>query len=445
MVKQSKPFSKRIGLVTEPIVALKRTIKIRPHQKEKINLIITVGENKQIALDEIKKYEIEENIKKAFELSKAKNEAQSRYLRIKGTQIKDYQKMISYIIFYNPTKKENLEKLPKQKYDQSELWKYGISGDLPIILVKVKDSNDAYVVKEVLKAYEFFRTKNLETELVILDEEKHSYENYVREEIDSLVLNSQMSFLKNTRGGIFEISKNEISKQDLNLLNFVSTIVIDASKGGIKNAIKEMEDEYLEKYKDVGKETENILIEDDNNENIDILQNTENLKYYNEYGAFSEDGKEYLIKVNKENRLPTIWANIMANEKFGTLVTESMGGYNWHKNSRLNRVTSWHNQASYDIPSEIIYLKDEETKKVWSLGLNPMPDNKNYNVVYGFGYTKYIHKSNGLEQELEIFVPKEDSLKVQILKLKNTTLNSKKMKIIYYIKPVLGEDEIKTN
>ena len=152
---------------------------------------------------------------------------------------------MSYIIFYNPSKKEILEKIPKQKYEQSELWKYGISGDLPIILIKIKDSNDSYVIQEVLKAYEFFRTRNLETELIILDEEKHSYENYVREEIENLVLNSQMSYLKNSRGGIFEISKNEISKQDYNLLNFVANIVIDASKGGIKNAIKELEENYL--------------------------------------------------------------------------------------------------------------------------------------------------------------------------------------------------------
>ena len=445
MVKQSKPFSKKIGLVTEPIVALKRTIKIKPNQKEKINLIIAVGENKEKIKKEIQKYKIEENIKKAVELSKAKNEAQNRYLRIKGTQIRDYQKMMSYIVFYNPTKKLNLEKLPKDKYKQSELWKYGISGDLPIILVKIKDSNDAHVVKEVLKAYEFFRTKNLETELIILDEEKHSYENYVREDVENIIQNSQIAYLKNIRAGIFELSKNEISKDDLNLLNFIATIIIDANKGGIKNALKELEEEYLEKYKDVGKEQQITLIENENNENIDILENIDNLKYYNEYGAFSEDGKEYLIKVNKENRLPTIWSNIMANEKFGTLVTESMGGYSWHKNSRLNRVTAWQNYACYDIPSEIIYLKDMQTKKVWSLGLNPMPDSKNYNVIYGFGYTKYIHKSDGLEQELEIFVPKEDGIKVQILKLKNTTLNRKKIKIVYYMKPVLGEDEIKTN
>ena len=445
MIKNSNPLSKKIGLVTEPVVALKRTIKVKAQQRTVINLIISAGEEKEKVLENVKKYKLEQNVKKAFELSKAKNEAQSRYLRVKGTQIRDYQKILSYIIFNNPAKKLNLERLPKRKYEQCELWKYGISGDIPIILVKIKDINETYVIKEVLKAYEFIRTKNFEVELVIIDEEKHSYENYVKEEIEGLILNSQLSYLKNIRGGIFELSKNEISKEDLELLEFLAKIIIDGNKGGLKNALKDIEEEYIEKYKNIGNDPENIIIGTENTENIDILENTERLKYYNEYGAFSEDGKEYLIKVNKNNKLPTVWSHIMANDKFGTLVTENMGGYTWYKNSRLNRITCWQNHANIDIPSEIIYLKDLDTKRAWSLGLNPMPDDKNYNVVYGFGYTKYIHKSNQIEQELTIFVPKEDSVKVEILKLKNMSLNRKKLKLIYYIKPVLGEDEIKTN
>ena len=333
-------------------------MKVKKQEKSTVNLIIAVGETKEKVIENIKKYTVEENIKKAFELSKAKNEAQTRYLRIKGSQIRDYQKMLSYIIFNNPSKKLNLEKLPKQKYSQSELWKYGISGDLPIILVKIKDSNDTYVVKEVLKAYEFMRTKGFETELVIIDEEKYSYENYVMEDVEEAVWNSQLSYLKNIRGGIFELNKNEISKEDMNLLQFIAGIIIDSKKGGISHSLKDIEEEYLEKYKKIPNEPENIIIEPENQENIDILQNTENLKYYNEYGAFSADGKEYLIKANKDNQLPTVWSHIMANKKFGTLVTENMGGYSWYKNCRLNRITAWENQANYDIPSEIIYIKD---------------------------------------------------------------------------------------
>ena len=111
---------------------------------------------------------------------------------------------------------------------------------MPIILVKVKDLNDSDVIKEILKAYEFFRIKKVEVELVLIDEEKHSYENYVREEMENLVLNSHLAYLKNIRGGIFQLNKNEIDKKDMELLEFVATVIIDSSKGSLKNAINDI-------------------------------------------------------------------------------------------------------------------------------------------------------------------------------------------------------------
>lgn len=86
-----------------------------------------------------------------------------------------------------------------------------------------------------------------------------------------------------------------------------------------------------------------------------------------------------------------------------------------------------------------------ESKDVWSLGISPTPDNNDYYVTYGFGYSKYMHTSNGLLQELKMFVPKEDSIKVQILHLENKLAKRKEIKLIYCVKPVLDEDEIKSN
>ncbi len=97
------------------------------------------------------------------------------------------------------------------------------------------------------------------------------------------------------------------------------------------------------------------------------------------------------------------------------------------------------------MPSEIIYLEDMESKNIWSLGINPTPDNNDYYVTYGFGYSQYTHTSNGILQELKMFVPKEDSIKVQILHLENKLAKRKEIKLIYCVKPVLDEDEIKSN
>ena len=187
-----------------------------------------------------------------------------------------------------------------------------------------------------------------------------------------------------------------------------------------------------------------IIYEDETND-IDIIDKLQNSKYYNEYGGFSNDGKEYVIRINKENRLPSVWCNIMANDKFGTVVTENMGGYTWYKNSRLNRLTAWNNSPVTDVPSEVIYLKDKNSKKIWSLGLNPLPDDNDYNITYGFGYSKFSHTSQGIIQKLDVFVPREDSVKVQILELENIKPQKQELKIVYYVKPVLDEDEIKSN
>lgn len=440
-VQNSTPLSRKAGLTTEGIVALKNTIKVKPSEKVYVDLILSVEYDRDLAILNMDKYKVMENVAREFEIVKAKTEAEARYLEIKGKDIDIYQTILSYILFDNPVR--NNSNLAYKIYDQKDLWKYGISGDLPIITVTIKYINDIYVIRQILKAYEFFRTKNIKVELVIINEDNYSYENYIKDEIESAILNSHQAFLKNTKGGIFVLSKSEMDIQDVNLIKFVSTLIIDSHLGSLENVIKDMENEVLDNYRVIEK-AEHILLGEDSTKDIDILNNIPNAKYFNEYGAFSEDGKEYFIKINKENKLPTTWSNIMANDKFGTVVTESGGGYTWYKNSRLNRVTSWHNSSSTNIPSEIIYLKDEENGRIWTPTAMPMADDKNYNVVYGFGYTKYIHSSDDLMQELEVFVPQEDSAKVNILTLKNNAPKKKKIKIVYYVKPVIGEDEIKS-
>ena len=444
-VEKSLPFSKKLGLVTEPMIALRKTIKIGIGQKKMVSLILSINQDKNIAIKNLEKYKNLENIKRAFEISKAKAEAESRYLDIKAKDINLYQKVLGYILFDNPLRARFLRKLNISNFSQSDLWKYGISGDLDIILVKIRDSNDIYVIKQVLKMYEFFRNKNIKMDLVFLDEEKHTYENYVREEIESQILDRHLHFLKNTRGGIFVLSKNEMPKKDVDLITFLASFIIDSHLGDLNHRIQDLEEEYFQGIQNIPEEYFATNIEQENfKSQIDILKNEDN-KYYNGYGAFSPDGKEYLIKINKQNKLPTVWSHIIANENFGTLVTENMGGYTWYKNSRLNRISNWSNEAFSDTPSEVIYMEDCKTGKKWSLGLNPMPDENDYNIIYGFGFCKYIHECLGITQELEVFVPNEDSVKINILRLNNNTVERKKIKIIYYIKPVLGEDELKSN
>ncbi len=444
MVKESKPFSQNMGLVTEPGLAMKRTVKIMPGEKIILDLLVCISYEKETISKLLEKYKNTKIITKTFELARAKVEAETIYLRLKGSDLEKYQKLLSYIILNNPLKKLILNKLPKKIYSQSKLWKYGISGDLPIILVKIEDLNDMYVVQDVLKAYEFFRSKNIKIDLVILNNEENSYDQYVNYEIENAILNKQMEFLKNQFGGIFVINSNQIEKEDKDLLIFKANIVIDSKKGDIKTQLEDLEEEYLKTLKNIGLDAKVEYIFG-NDTQAGVSLDTSNLKYYNEYGGFSEDGLEYTIKLEKDAKLPSVWSMILANKTFGTLVTQNLGGYTWHKNSRLNRLSSWNNNPAFDIPSEIIYLKDYNTGKKWSLCNNLNSQNSDSYITYGLGYVKYKSIQNNIMQELNIFVPKKDNVKINILKLKNLEPNKRNLKLIYYIKPVLGEDEIKTN
>lgn len=159
------------------------------------------------------------------------------------------------------------------------------------------------------------------------------------------------------------------------------------------------------------------------------------LLYDNEYGGFSKDGKEYKIKIKKNERTPMPWSHIMANDKFGTLVTANGGGYTWHGNSRENKLTSWSNDMIGDAASEIIYIKTNEG--VYTA--TPIVTNdREYIITYGLGYAVYETEYEEIEQKLTIFIPKDGCEKINILKLKNNSEELKEIKLYYYINPVLG-------
>ncbi len=447
-VEHSNTFSKSMGLVTEPAVAMKRTVRIKPNDKISFQLILVAGNKEEEIIPLIQKYSSEEKIKKTFELVKAKSIEEARYLELSGKEIETSQEILSYLIKQNPMKKLYISSYAKRKYKQEELWKFGISGDDPILLVKIRDANDIYVIEELLKIYEYLKIKNIEIELVILNQEKYSYEQYVKEAIENAILNRHLSYLKNRKAGIFVLNEYELSKEDKEILEYRSNLKIDAHWGNLKSQLEQMQENYKNSIKNIGNiEAKQIVLEEEmiRGNELDQIQTSKPIQYYNEYGAFFNEGKEYVIKVNEDSKLPTVWSHILANKHFGTVLTEGMGGYTWSGNSRLNRISAWNNNPCFDIPSEIIYLKDLENGKAWSLGSRPMPDKSDYYITYGFGYAKYEHTSLGIIQQAEIFVPREEKIKINKVTLKNTLPKKKKLKIFYYVKAVLGEDELKTN
>ena len=430
MVRNQRNFSKRISQVTEPIIAMKRTIKIAPKEIANINLLISASNNREEAIENLENVKSEEEIIRILNIAKVRVEEESKYLQIEGSKIDIYVRFLKYIL--------NLGKnaLNIDNAEINSLWKYGISGDNPILLVEIKNVEDIYVIEDVLTAYEYYRAKKIYIDIVILNKEIDVYERFVRESIYEVISNKQLEYLRNIKGGIFILNKDEIEKEDLATIRFKSRFIIDADIGNIETYVKELEENKVSE----------IRRDRNNNLNLEIYPlKKQDLLYDNSYGGFTSDGKEYYIYTNEENKLPAVWCNILANKFFGTVVTSNLGGYTWNKNSRLNRLTAWNNDRVLDIPSEIFYMKDEENKTVWTLNSGVIPNKNYYYITHGFGYSNFKNSNDNLNQELEVFVPCEESLKILKFKIKNLINEERKLKFVVYIKTVLGEDEIFTN
>jgi len=427
-IENSEKFSNNLGLVVDPILSFRRTIKIGKQEKIELNLIISVSQNKEEAIQKLNNYKSFENVKRTFEISKIRNEENARYLQVTGKEMQLYQKILSYLLNLNPLRKIYINKFEEYEFKQENLWSFGISGDFPIILVKISEVNEVYVIRSILKAFAFFKNKNIIADLIILNEEKNVYERYVKDAIFREIVNSNLSYLINNR--IFILNSNEIENKEI--LKFKADLIIDANKGSLENIILELEEEYLQKHKKV--KTQNQLKEETNFEKYSTKKL--DLKYSNEYGGFSSDGKEYIICVDKD--VPSVWSNVLANERFGTIVTQNLGGFSWYKNSRLNRISKWSNDTLIDTPSEEIYVQDESENKVWRLGKG------NLLVTYGFGYSKYEQNKLDIKQKLEVFVSMNKNIKFNLFEIKNNTNHTKKINLIYKVDTVLDEDEIKS-
>ena len=429
-IKNSEKFSNNIGLVVDPIISFRRTIKIEKQEKVELNLVISVSEDKKEAIEKLDIYKSFENVKRTFEISKVRNEENSRYLQITGKDMQIYQKILSYLLLLNPLRRLYINKYENNKFKIEDLWRFGISGDFPILLAKIEQVNDVYVIKDLLKAFRFFQNKNMIIDLVILNEEKNVYERYVKDAIFREISNLNLSYLINNR--IFVINLNEIDNSEI--LDFKANLLIETKRGNLENILLEYEEEYLRKYRGLDEKNKNVFIEETEFEKYNI-ENLD-LKYDNKYGGFSEDGKEYIIC--EDENVPSVWCNVLANENFGTIVTQNLGGFTWYKNSRLNRISRWSNDTVTDTPSEEIFIQDETNKKVWKIGKG------NLLVTHGFGYSIYEQNKLDIKQKLEVFVSMEHNIKFNLLKLKNNTNHTKKINLIYKVDVILDEDEIKT-
>jgi cyclic beta-1,2-glucan synthetase len=436
-VMEDRPLSNTTGAVLDPVFSLRRRVRIRPNQTVTCSFSTGVAESREEAMTLADKYHDPNIFERELQLAWTKAQVEMSHLNIDAEEAHLFQRLAARIIYSDPSLRPRPHVLALNTKAQSSLWAYGISGDLPIMVVRIDKPADLPIVKMLIRGHEYLHYKGLRLDLVILNDNPTSYMQSLEKELETIVRTSGLQGLQDKPGGVYLRQADQMPEADRILLHAVARAVIVSERGSLEDQIERQPVEELLPPSFVPRLPSQTYPESS--------VAPPDLTFFNGLGGFHQGGREYVTMLGAEQWTPAPWSNVIGNKSdFGFQVTETGGGYTWSLNSRENRLTPWSNDAVSDPPGEIVYLRDEDSGTVWSATPLPIREREPYIIRHGQGYSVFEHTSHGISQELLLFAPLEEQVKISLLRLRNRTARRRKITVTFYSELVLGVQRTST-
>ncbi len=425
------PLSNTVGSVLDPIVSLRRTITIPPNGTASITLVTGVAEHREVALAHVEKYQSPHMVERAFDLSWTHNLVTLHHLNVTEADAQLYGRLAGALLYADPARRANPGVQLDNKRGRSGLWSYGISGDSPIVLLRISDMTKIEIVADLIRAHSYWRMKGLTVDLVILHEDVSIYHQSLGNLISDLISSGIDAQMRDKHGGIFVRNLDQIPHDDLILLQATARVIVDDEKGTLAEQL-----EHRGLFEAV---IPPLKITRSHHADPAGPLPSRRLIFDNGHGGFTPDGHEYVITLQPGQTTPAPWVNVLANPDFGTVVSEAGSGYTWVENSHEFRLTPWSNDPVQDPAGEAIYIRDEQSGHYWSPTPSPARGETPYIIRHGFGYTVFEHSEHGIVSELWVYVAMDASVKFSVLKLKNFSGRPRRISVTNYCEWVLGD------
>jgi len=429
------PLTQTAGAVLDPSFSLRRRVRIVPGGTVQVTFTTAVAETREQAQTIATRYRDYGAVGRAFELAWTQSQVELRYLEITADDALRFQRLATFALYPDPRVRARPDTLRRNRLGQPGLWSYGISGDYPIILVRIKSGEDLPLVRELLQAHHYWRLKRMLIDLVILNENASGYTQGLQDQALGMIRSDRAGAWLNQRGGIFVVRSDQMNEAEQVLLLTVARMILTGRRGDLAGQLRRI---LAEDHQTVpGKRTTPAIQQRPPDVQTTTALPPEELQQHNGYGGFTRDGREFVIDLQPGRPTPAPWSNVIANENFGFIVSESGSSYTWSQNSRENRLTPWSNDPVEDPAGEALYLRDETTGTVWS----PLPQPAGagaFRVRHGSGYSTFEQWRDDLFSRLTMFVPPADSVKIYRLHLHNRTGEPRRLSVTFYVEWVLG-------
>jgi len=425
------PLSNTVGAVLDPIVSLRRSINLPPHGTAVLDLIFGMTESREAALASVEKYQSSRMADRALEMAWTHSQVTLHHLNATEAEVQLYDRLAGSLIYADPSRRSNSSVLLSNRRGQNGLWSHGISGDVPIILLRISDMAKIELVRQLVRAHSYWRMKGLTVDLVILYEDVSVYRQSMHEQISSLIAAGMEAQFIDRPGGIFARRLEQIPNEDRLLLQAAARVVLDDERGSLE--------EQLEYRRFAGARVPALVPGRAVTADAPAPLPPRELIFHNGYGGFTRDGHEYVITLAQGQTTPAPWVNVLANSTFGTMISESGAAYTWTENAHEFRLTPWSNDPVQDPTGEALYIRDEQTGQYWSPTPTPAGGSTPYVTRHGFGYTVFEHTENGIVSELWVYVAMDAPVKFSVMKLRNISGRPRRLSVTCYLEWVLGD------
>jgi cyclic beta-1,2-glucan synthetase len=433
-VIDGRPLSDTVGTVLDPIFSVRRRLRIQPGATARVAFWTIVAPTRAEALDLVDKHHDSTAFERAVTLAWTQAQVQLHHLRVNADEAHLFQRIANRVLYSDPTLRPSSDLLKRGAGGQSKLWPSGISGDLPIVLVRIDELGDLEIVRELVRAHEYWRMKRLGVDLVILNERPPSYDQELQIALEAMVRSNPArspSDGQGAYGNVFVLRSDLVSVELRNVLQTVARAVLLSRRGTLSEQVKR-----LEMFEPAAAPPPRRIPATDRRE---ISTPRRELEFFNGLGGFAADGHEYVTILGSGQWTPAPWINVIANRWFGFQVSVEGAGYTWAINSQQHQITEWSNDPVSDRPGEVIYVHDLDTDDLWGPTAIPIrEDVAPYVVRHGQGYSVFEHTAHGISLELTQYVPVDDSIKISRLKIRNLSARARRLSITAYVEWVLG-------
>ena len=419
------------GPVLDPIVAIRRTLSLSPDETATVQIISGVADTREAALALLDKYCDRHFIERAFEMAWFQGQEVLRHLNTSEADAQVYGRLAGSVIYGNALHRAAPGIITRNRLGQSGLWKFAVSGDLPIVLLRIGDLNRIDLVKQALQAHAYWRMKGLTADLVIVNEDFSGYRAVLHDQITGLINAGPEAHIIDKPGGVFLRRAEELSEEDQVLFQTVARVVLTDSSDTLLEQVERRipAAPLLARLEPLSQPAA---------EAVHSLASRERI-FCNGPGGFTPDGREYVVTLEPGDSTPAPWANVIASPHIGTVVSESGSAYTWVENAHEFRLTTWHNDPLSDTSGEVLYIRDEETGAFWSPTPLPVGSQSGHVCRHGFGYSVFEHYEAGISSELVTYVAMDAPVKFLVVKLHNHSKRPRCLSLTGYWELVLGE------